>query len=187
MIPWRIEREGRIVDCGLVGGTEKDVMTKVLSRELGQDAMIESKALYRVKVGNSIASVYGDEFERTANASAIDESKLEKSGHLFDSPEFTYPGLELLREAARTMTRTILNEVAFSRITLSSIGMGRYTGACYCFGCVSVSPILFQCKPSINSTMRWRCNVCKAEVNFDVVGVIDLPNGIVTDVIGRYS
>jgi hypothetical protein len=100
--PWKIYAGGKFIDSGRIeADCESDAMGLVLIAEAeGKDA----ETSYNISVGDSSASSYGDEFERTAGAGGIDDTKLEPSGHTF-SPSLADVGIDPPDEMAEAVAK----------------------------------------------------------------------------------
>lgn len=74
-INWSLYSGGRHLDSGSVlAEDEREVIGRVLSRDLGGEIELKEDGLYTVRAGDALASSYGDEFRRTGGA--IGDAKL---------------------------------------------------------------------------------------------------------------
>lgn len=125
-VKWKVCLGSAVLDMGVAEGSERDILARILARELGQFDLREDRS-YAITVGGLCASAYGDEFSRVAGAAEIDEAKLAEAraaageaapAHLFPVPrrkktdeelqaqadalsEPAYPGTPALLDALR--------------------------------------------------------------------------------------
>lgn len=94
--PWKISGKGTLRSGVVEATTDREALAKVLGGQVGFSPVPTES--YSITVGPLTTSAYGDEFERVAGSTKIDESQLDKeSGHLFNDPV-----RKQLEERART-------------------------------------------------------------------------------------
>jgi hypothetical protein len=84
-IRWKVYEEGRFLKGGVVTAESDRGAMEDMMRELATSGADPDKC-YRVEVGELVASSYGDEFVRTAEAGTIDETDVDPSGYLHPAP-----------------------------------------------------------------------------------------------------
>lgn len=83
--PWKISGKGVLRSGVVEAASDREALAQVLGGKVGFSPVPTES--YSITVGPLTTSAYGDEFERVAGSTKIDESQLDTtSGHLFNDP-----------------------------------------------------------------------------------------------------
>jgi len=123
---WSIYEGTRHIDSGTVQAeSERDALREILSR--GSELPIQMDKCYRVTVGDTTMSSYGDEFIRSAEVTGWGEDAERENldgGHLFNDPVIQDLDEEALERIAKAVGAKVLTE-SLKKLIKATIGAGK--------------------------------------------------------------